>query len=132
MTDFIIKYWVQVIFSGILAIITWSATSNINSLKAYFKNTDNNIKDIADDIKELKVGQEASKKTNRAILKDKLQAKIRYHIINGSCSLHDRDILAELHREFKCNLGNGDMDDLVQKVFCLPIEEGILKGFKNE
>jgi len=127
MTEFIIKYWIQVLFSGILAVITYSVTCNVNSLKSYFENTDKNIENIAEDVKELKEGQEDSKRTNRAILKDKLNQKIKYHIITGNVSLHDREVLHGLHTEFKSNLGNGDMDNMVNKVLSLPLGEE-LKG----
>jgi len=127
MTEFIIKYWIQVLFSGILAVITYSVTCNVNSLKSYFKNTDKNIENIAEDVKELKAGQEDSKRTNRAILRDKLNQKVKYHIIKGNINLHDREILHGLHTEFKSNLGNGDMDNMVKKVLSLPLGEEVSK-----
>jgi len=127
MTDFITKYWVQVLFNGILAVIIYSATYNINSLKSYFENTNKNIENIAEDVKELKAGQEESKRTNRAILRDKLNQKIKFHMIIGNICLHDREVLHGLHTEFKSNLGNGDMDNMVKKVLSLPLEEE-LKG----
>lgn len=131
MSDFIIKYWIQVLFGGIIAFVAYSARCNVNSLKNYFKNTDKNIANIASDVKELKIGQDDSKRTNRAILKDKLNQKIKYHIIKGNCNLHDREVLGELHTEFKSNLGNGDMDSLVKKVLALPLEEELKKENKE-
>ena len=55
MTEFIMQYWIEALFGGILVFIAFSAKYNIDSLKRYFKNTDKNISIIADDVKDLKV-----------------------------------------------------------------------------
>jgi len=135
MTDYIIKWILGAILGGVVTFMAWSTKCNLNTFKKYFKKledsishlakrTDEQIEDMAKDIKELKRGQEDSKKTNVAILHDKLETKIEYHLEEKYCSLHGREVINALYKEFQANGGNGDMDEKVDMVKQLPIRKG--------
>ena len=141
MTDYVIKWIVGAILGGVVAFMAWSTKCNLNTFKKYFKKledsiaklskrTDEQIEDISKDIKELKQGQEDSKETNVAILRDKLGTKIEYHLEEEYCSLHGREVINALYKEFQANGGNGDMDEKVDMVKQLPISKGEWYGRK--
>ena len=135
MEEYVIKWILGAILGGVVTFMAWSTKYNLINFKKYFKKledsisnlakrTDEQISDISKDIKELKQGQEDSKKTNVAILRDKLETKIEYHLTERYCSLHGREVINALYKEFQANGGNGDMDEKVDMVKQLPIRKG--------
>jgi hypothetical protein len=117
MTDFIIKYWIEALFTGFLGLLIILSRLILGAIKKFFK-------ELLEDIKELKKDSEISKRANRAILKDRLSQKIEYHLDIEYCDMKSREVIAELYAEYKNNGGNGGMNELMEKVCNLPTKEG--------
>ena len=96
--DFIIKYWLQILFSGVLSALTFV------------------IKKMSEDFKKEKLDQKSIRLGVQAILRDRLIQSYNHHMGLGYCPIHDRDNISNMYNQYH-NLGeNGVMDGLVDEI----------------
>lgn len=99
MIDFIIRYWVQELFTLILMCLTWI----VKTLRA--KKTEYDV--LRDGI--------------LALLHDRLYQACSFYIKEGVCSVEDRNNLEYLYKPYKALGGNGTGESLYKKCIDLPI-----------
>ena len=105
MYDFIVKYWLETLFSVVLGAITYV------------------IKKIADNLKREMEDQKSIKLGVQAILRDRLIQSYNYHIEEGYCSIHDRDNISNMYEQYHCLGVNGVVDRLMDELLALPVKE---------
>jgi len=120
MTEFILRYWIVVVFGGIVAILTW----NINFIKKhiilYFERKDDKIDKIAEDMEIVKEELRQQKKTDMLILRDRLNQILRYYLEKGYCSMDERDNIAKMYEQYQLRGGNGAMQEFMDRLCSLP------------
>lgn len=106
MTEWVAKYWLQVLFGAFVSMATFV--------------TKKKIKELDIKIKE----QEAIKSGVQALLRDRIIQAYNYCWDQGYCPIHMRDNVHNLHEQYHLLGGNGTVKDLVKKIENLPVEEG--------
>lgn len=101
MADFIIKYWIQILFSGILAVLSYG------------------YKKIAAKLKE----QEKMKEGILAILHDRLYQACRFYLAQGFIDVDSMKNVEYLYTSYHDLGGNGTGTELYNRVKALPIKE---------
>ena len=103
MKEFIVRYWLQVLFSGALGLLGLG------------------MKKITSELQREKKDQEAIKMGVQAILRDRLIQSYNFHMSLGYCEIHDRDNIINMYTQYH-NLGaNGVIDNLIDEISVLPI-----------
>lgn len=100
MIEFIIRYWIQILFSGVLALLT----------AGYRK--------IAKKLKE----QEKMKEGILAILHDRLYQACRFYLSQGSIDIESMKNVEYLYSSYHDLGGNGTGTELYNRVKALPIK----------
>lgn len=116
MEGFILRYWIEVLFTGILGILTFVIKRALLQLKEEMK------------------CQVAIRAGMQAILRDRiLQAYHQYTRI-GYCGVPDRENLKNMYDQYHALGANGVIDGLVEEVMSLPVykKNSLLKGYSNE
>lgn len=104
MKEFIIKHWLQVIFSLML-----SALGVV-------------MRKITQGLKKERTEQESIKLGVQAILRDRLIQSYNHYMEVGCCAIHDRDNIINMYNQYH-NLGaNGVVDCLIEKLLELPVK----------
>jgi len=98
MTEFIIKYWLQVLF-GLITTVMAFIMRKMN-------------KKIAE--------QEAIRMGVQALLRDRIIEKYDRAIQDGYCPIHIRDSILEMAKQYYNLGGNGVVNNLVDKIQYLP------------
>lgn len=112
MGDFILKYWLQVLFSFILGALSF-ITKRISTL-----------------LQREMVDQKSIRLGVQAILRDRLIQSYNFHIELGFCAIHDRDNITNMYDQYHQLGVNGVVNRLMDELLALPIKEMIKK--KNE
>jgi hypothetical protein len=99
MVEFIIKYWVEVAFGIVLAVL------------GYFSKT----------IMQYRSDAEATKAGVRALLQDRIIQVYKYHKSRNCVDLYDRKIVDDMYQQYKKLGGNGMIEDIMDKLLDLPI-----------
>lgn len=105
MKEFIIRYWIEFLFSGMIGILTYSMT----------KISEQFNKEIED--------QRAIKVGIQAILRDRLIQAYNVHTKRGFCSIHDRDNITNMYNQYHSLGVNGVMDGLYEEIMELPVRD---------
>ena len=100
MIDFILRYWVQEMFTLIIAVISWMG-------KALFRK---------------KNEYEILRQGIMALLHDRLYQSCSYFIERGYCTVEDRHNLEYLFKPYKALGGNGTGEALYRKCMELPFK----------
>ena len=114
MIEFIQKYWLEVLFGGIVSILT-----------AFVKHLSSNFKKEKEERK--KKSEEESKE--QALLKDGVLALLhdrifqacQYHMQNGYIAVQDLNNLEYLYKGYRGLGGNGTGEELYKRCKSLPI-----------
>lgn len=101
MIEFIIKYWIQILFSGILALLTAGYRKIANKLKE----------------------QEKMKEGILAILHDRLYQACRFYMSQGCIDIESLKNVEYLYNSYHDLGGNGTGTELYNRVKALPIKE---------
>ena len=105
MDEFILKYWLQVVFGIVLTILSFG----VRKIAASLKN------EIADQ-KSIKLGIQA-------ILRDRLIQSYNVHTALGYCEIHDRDNISNMYKQYHTLGANGVIDRLINEVTNLPVKQ---------
>lgn len=103
MSEFIIKYWVQTIFAGVLTLLS----------VGYKRLVGRFAKEVADQ-KSIKTGVQA-------ILRDRIIQSYNHHMTFGYCAIHDRDNIANMYDQYHSLGANGVVDCLYEELMTLPV-----------
>lgn len=104
MTDFILKYWLEVVFSAILFIMGALLKKVMFELKCEMRE------------------QKAIKAGIHALLRDQLIRSYNYFMEKGELKIHDRDNLSNLYKQYHELGANGVIDGLIKELMELPIK----------
>ena len=108
--DFVVEYWLQAIFGGMIAILGVM------------------MRQLDAKLKQERAENEAVKTAMVAMLHDRLFQCCRYHIKNGYIPLDESesalDNLRMLYETYAALGGNGTGTELYKRVVALPIREG--------
>lgn len=100
MVDFILRYWVQEMFTLIIAAITWMAKALHRKKNEY----------------------DVLRQGIMALLHDRLYQACSYFIDRGYCTVEDRNNLEYLYIPYKTLGGNGAGESLYRKCMDLPFK----------
>lgn len=110
MEEFIIKYWLEALFAGILA-IGGCAMGRINT----------RLRKEASD-------QECVKLGVMALLRDQIIKSYNLHMRMGYFDLNDRDNITHLYEQYRNLGGNSNIGSLVKEAKELPVrKEDVIK-----
>lgn len=102
MGDFVLKYWIEFLFSGVIGLFGYIVRRLLNQLK-----------------KE-KREKEFLNRGVQALLRDRLIQSCRAFLKKGYCTIEERDNIANMYEQYH-NLGaNGVIDELIKDVLELP------------
>lgn len=113
MKEFIIRYWIQVLFSGVLTALGIG------------------MKKITQEFKREMLDQKSIKLGVQAILRDRLIQSYNYHSSSGFCAIHDRDNIINMYNQYHALGANGVIDSLISELLELPMQN-CKGGNKNE
>ena len=102
MKEFVVKYWLQVLFSGVLALLSYM------------------VKKVTNEFKREKDEQNLMKLSLQALLRDRLIQAYNYHKEKGYCSIHNRDNVINMYNQYHKLGANGVIDGLIDEVLALP------------
>ena len=103
--DFILKYWLQVLFGA----ITTGLVAGYRKL--YKKN-----KELCDKNKAMEYGM-------RALLRDRIiQSYNHYHEEKGYCPIYVKDAIDDMYNQYHALGGNGTITKLHEELMALPTE----------
>lgn len=105
MQEFIIRYWIEFLFSGLITVLSYSMMKISQQFKKEVK-----------DQKSIKIGIQA-------ILRDRLIQSYNKHTREGFCSIHDRDNMTNMYEQYHGLGENGVMDGLYDEVMSLPVRD---------
>lgn len=109
--DWILEYWIQALFGGILAVLAFM------------------MKQLDKKIKQERAENEAIKTAMVAILHDRLFQCCRYHIKNGYIPLDESeavlDNLKMLYDTYSALGGNGTGTEIYNRAKALPLKDGV-------
>ena len=100
MVDFILRYWVQEMFTLIIAAITWMGKTLYRKKNEY----------------------DVLRQGIMALLHDRLYQACSYFIDRGYCTIEDRNNLEYLYIPYKALGGNGTGESLYRKCMELPFK----------
>ena len=102
MINFIITYWLEVIFGIILILITvlWQ------NIKTYHKK------------------MESIKSGVKILLKNEITNYYDEAILKNSITLFEKEMLIELYKQYKNLEGNGLIENLIEKIDTIPLKNG--------
>lgn len=102
MINFIITYWLEVIFGIILSLITvlWQ------NIKTYQKK------------------MESIKSGVKILLKNEITNYYDEAILKNSITLFEKEMLIELYKQYKNLEGNGLIENLIEKIDTIPLKNG--------
>lgn len=102
MINFIITYWLEVIFGIILSLITvlWQ------NIKTYHKK------------------MESIKSGVKILLKNEITNYYNEAILKNSITLFEKEMLIELYKQYKNLEGNGLIENLIEKIDTIPLKNG--------
>ena len=102
MINFIITYWLEVIFGIILSLITilWQ------NIKTYHKK------------------MESIKSGVKILLKNEITNYYDEAILKNSIRLFEKEMLIELYKQYKNLEGNGLIENLIEKIDTIPLKNG--------
>ena len=102
MINFIITYWLEVIFGIILSLITvlWQ------NIKTYHKK------------------MESIKSGVKILLKNEITNYYDEAILKISITLFEKEMLIELYKQYKNLEGNGLIENLIEKIDTIPLKNG--------
>ena len=102
MINFIITYWLEVIFGIILSLITvlWQ------NIKTYHKK------------------MESIKSGVKILLKNEITNYYDEAILKNSITLFEKEMLIELYKQYKNLGGNGLIENLIEKIDTIPLKNG--------
>lgn len=103
MKDFILRYWLELIFS----IIVTSVTVGLTKIKNEFKCEKREQKAIKDGL--------------QALLRDQLIKSYNYFMDKGEMQVHDKDNIRNMWEQYHALGANGVMDDLIKEMMALPV-----------
>lgn len=104
MQEFILRYWLEVFFGLVLGFLSFVIKRIAVSLNKEMK-----------DQSSIKIGVQA-------ILRDRLINSYNYHIELGFCSIHDRDNILNMYRQYHTLGVNGVVDGLMDELLSLPVK----------
>lgn len=107
MKDWLIKYWLQVIFGAIL-------TGIAGSLKIMSAKLKRKISE-----------QEAIKLGIQALLRDRLIQSYNHYLEKGFCPIYALENINALYTQYHALGGNGTITEIVEKLKALPTEKQI-------
>lgn len=111
MREFIIKYWLQVLFGAVLSVLGMIT------------------KRISDVLKKEMCDQQSIKLGVQAILRDRIIQSYNHHMKVGYCAIHDRDNIIHMYQQYHTLGQNGVIDKLVDELMALPVTD---KGIRGE
>ena len=114
MIEFIQRYWLEVLFGGIVAILTAFVKHLSNILK---KEREDRKKKSEEESKE----QELLKIAVLSLLHDRIYQVCQYHIQNGYVTVQDLNNLEYLYKGYSGLGGNGTGEALYNRCKALPI-----------
>ncbi len=115
MLDWVIKYWLEVLFSGILFILTTSVKLLFSRLK---KDQLEKQKKAEKESREQKLIKEGV----LAILHDRLYQACKYYLEQEWCSVEDMNNLTCMYTGYHALGGNSICTELYNRVCKLPLE----------
>lgn len=114
MIEFIQKYWLEVLFGGIVSILT-----------AFTKHLSSKLKEEREERKkkseEESREQELIKTAILALLHDRIFQACQYHIQNGYITIQDLNNLEYLYKGYSGLGGNGTGEELYNRCKALPL-----------
>lgn len=114
MIEFIKQYWLQVLFGGIVAILSASVKYLFNSMK---KEREERKKKAEEESKE----QALLKEGVLALLHDRIYQACQYHIQMGYITVQDLNNLEYLYKGYRGLGGNGTGEELYKRCKALRI-----------
>lgn len=119
MTEFIVKYWLEVTFTGILGVLTLGFKKFSKSVKSEL--AESITKEVSETLVSEIEDQKILKLAMQAMLRDRLIQSYNYFIEKGCCAIHDRDNVINMYNQYH-NLGaNGVIDGLMYELMELPV-----------
>jgi len=105
MNEFILEYWLQVVFGIVLTILSFG----VRKISSVLYN------EIAEQ-KSIKMGIQA-------ILRDRLIQSYNVHIALGYCEIHNRDNISNMHEQYSTLGADGVIDRLIDEITDLPVKK---------
>lgn len=105
MTDFMLQYWLEVVFSAVLLIMGGALKKLAHELRCEMKE------------------QRAIKAGVHALLRDQLIKSYNYFMEKGEIQIHDRDNIKHLYDQYHDLGANGVIDNLIQEMMRLPVKK---------
>lgn len=105
MKDWLIKYWLQVIFGAILS-----------GMAGCFKIMSNKLKRKLNE-------QEAIKLGIQALLRDRLIQSYNHYMDKGFCPIYALENINALYAQYHALGGNGTVTEIIEKLKSLPTEK---------
>lgn len=121
MIDFIVQYWLEVLFTAIISCVTFAFRSIIKQMKDEKKMREERIK-----IEEKE--QELIKNGVLAILHDRLFQACKHYLEQEWCSVEDMNNLTCMYTGYHALGGNSIGTELYNRVCKLPLEPPKAKG----
>jgi len=105
MGDFVLRYWIEFLFSGIVGFLGFI------------------VKRILSQLRKEKREKEFLNRGVQALLRDRLIQSCRAFLRKGFCTIEERDNIVNMYEQYH-NLGaNGVIDELIKDVLELPTLE---------
>lgn len=105
MIDFIIKYWLEMLFALITSGLSFG------------------YKILADKIRESSKKQEAIEEGIQALLRDRIIQAYNHYIEKGYCPIYGHENVEALYSQYHALGGNGTVTKLIEKLRELPTEK---------
>ena len=105
MSEFILEYWLQVVFGTILTILSFG----VKKLSSMLKN------EIAE--------QNSIKRGIQAILRDRLIESYNIYTGTGFCAIHNRDNISNMYEQYNTLGKDGVIDRLIDELNDLPVKK---------
>lgn len=120
MIDFIVKWWMEALFTGLTAFVVASYRSWQKAEAMRLKEQKDEEEAHREEFKKLidKVHQISG--SHKVILKDRLYDRYRKHLAEGSCDLEEKEIFMEMYRDYKAIGGNGVIDSIYETMMAMP------------
>lgn len=108
MVEFIIKYWLEVIFALIVGIISYI-------FKKIYTNYKNKMENLS-------VRQQAVEQGVQALLRNELIRRYREYEVKGEISILDKENIEHMYNEYKNLGGNGTVAKMYEELMSLEIK----------
>lgn len=132
MLEWILKYWLQVLFSAIIALVTGIFSWGYKLFIANMEKRNKEISKIYEEIKNLNNKMIFAQSVYRALLRDRMLQSYRYYLKQGSVTLSEKQTLCDLYYQYKETGGNGTMEHLFSLLDTLPIKEDRISSDNEE